>query len=104
MAYAYLFKYIIIGDTGKRESESVISAVLESMTWLKQGREGWEDWEAVLSLPFSPSASLTLILTRKPSVRSNLKFVLHVMTAACSYNAVTVFCCSAPSQGLGGGS
>lgn len=33
MAYAYLFKYIIIGDTGERPP---ISAVLEWMTWWEQ--------------------------------------------------------------------
>lgn len=65
MAYAYLFKYIIIGDTGKLSSdgEPLISAVLESMTWFKQRREGWEDRLPVFPMPLSPSASLALSLT-----------------------------------------
>lgn len=99
MAYAYLFKYIIIGDTGKQRRRVSYFRSAGVNDVVQAEARGVGGLTACFSLPFSPAASLALSLSIIAYIKSIPKRVLRVTAAVCGYKALTVFCFR-----LGGGS
>lgn len=96
MAYAYLFKYIIIGDTGKQRQRVCYFRSVGVNDVVQAEARGVGGLTACFYSAF-PSICLMLILITYIKLMPNR--VLHVTAAVCGYEAATVFCFP-----LGGGS